>query len=1218
MSFASTSRRTPLGFAVSGLSSSSRVILPEGVKSKSAPVQEADVSPSYDVELPTPSDIYKAAATGQTSHLPVHVLDSVKNIQDSNNRFGAVSVQNDLVPIYLPGPNGALIEAKVHAKDLQSFYGMFPPVFPPQAPKVVTLEQIESRPQPHFVPEKVIQTPLSESSSPSPPISEKYVREEVSVPESSHDEDFLSDEDIIPVSGPDAEVNSSTSSASSEVGLFDEILKPEKTEKPKPSGLKNRISGSTFSSFKPAAKTVAPKPKISQPSSSTSVKAPSAPLKTDYADKVKTEKKESKTSTSTPVQTKKVDPFPALPVVEKKPKTSTPASVPTPSKPVQKESIPAPVPAKTSTLFSSKPRTSIKLREDYVAPTPELKEKKIVEKKSEMTSSPAVSRIPKPTPKKALPAREVKVNSSVKDLNTFDIYPYIGTLTENIKKLTSSGRREIFALECSTGSGKSVLIPSLFVTKGLAKRIIVSVPTKAAVDGLYNFVTQLFPDISVGYSYDRQVHYTDKTEVIYATNGHVENLMTKTVNSGKRFPFDILVVDEFHIGQINADTSCCLWKKNPKNFSCHLMFLSATVDKEVFLRYGLATKTTNEEGLESTLIDENRVFSYKTNSFPVDMRFDVVGNEFNPMHDDREASKICIDLVMDICSKTSVNEHILIFVDGITLMTRLSEEIRSVLSRFKLDKDCSVYNMHSSIPMEDIQAAMQEVTDHRKIIVATNIAETSITISNVYHVIDFGLENVSMKTVMCGVNLARDLISKSSVTQRKGRTGRTNPGTYYALYGQKVYDEEMQQIRVREILRLDINTIMLRLIGNGISYSVLDIWMHNEDIIHSINSLFSLGFINVKIISKQICEEDLPDARYDLLHQAIMFPEDFDVIVEPLQRCHIAKRLTLDYRSARVFCDLIERNPTQKSLYGFDYIFFALSLVQIGWDRIIKVPNTEKFIEAKKNKKGFEDLEALRNAGVMKFKSYFYNKFFSKYYGSCEIETYMKFWKHINAVVGDVFNMTKLKEFCDTNWLRFNVFKEVITHFGVCVDVFSNIVNDTTGDYNDALSVMDESADEELNHDKMSPRKEFYPVSEQMEFFRKSAIIGFGEFLGSGVFVSPSTSLTRYLSQSDVPEYLRANYFPKSLTDYLNIRVGYNTARSLTILTPCKPQGLYLRTPLVISTFKKQDKDFQFITCSLIWEKTEDLAKAEEEYAHMKETYLDHFSVIAKRHGADE
>ena len=136
--------------------------------------------------------------------------------------------------------------------------------------------------------------------------------------------------------------------------------------------------------------------------------------------------------------------------------------------------------------------------------------------------------------------------------------------------------------------------------------------------------------------------------------------------------------------------------------------------------------------------------------------------------------------------------------------------------------------LHGELPPRDQDAAVARY-DRRKVVVATNVAETSLTIDGVRLVIDSGLARVARYDANRGINtLLIDKISQSSADQRAGRAGRTAPGVCMRLWSREEHSHRAVQ-ELPEIKRLDLSEVVLTLKASGVEDLRKFRWLEKPD-----------------------------------------------------------------------------------------------------------------------------------------------------------------------------------------------------------------------------------------------------------------------------------------------------------------------------------------------------------------------------------------------------
>ena len=386
--------------------------------------------------------------------------------------------------------------------------------------------------------------------------------------------------------------------------------------------------------------------------------------------------------------------------------------------------------------------------------------------------------------------------------------------------LGSARENPMTIVSAHTGSGKSLGIPRLFA-KG-ENRVMVAVPTVLGVRDLFNKQKLFSPPIKVGTAAEGDVNYEDGDDnlIIYATSGHIRRRMIEFFRGGVARPInfcDVLIIDEAHIGSADNDIIINLWKFAQKRKVAvpPLILMSATMG------------TGMSEGVKPIEIKLSR-------TYPIDVKYSEKDYSFT------NTEKLYQDTVQTLMTAFEHHEgDALIFVAGKRDVEKILELIRSS------NKQIVALPAYSALSREEQDKINKPVTSgFRKVVVATNIAETTITINDLGIVIDTMLEKVATTSRQTGgIKLETVYESKSSADQRKGRTGRTRPGICFRMISEDSYNK-LSSNRLPEIERIPIYEIILEL---------LDVQLQPQDVIigisparlnSSLSLLNKLGFID--------------------------------------------------------------------------------------------------------------------------------------------------------------------------------------------------------------------------------------------------------------------------------------------------------------------------------------------------------------------------------------
>lgn len=335
-----------------------------------------------------------------------------------------------------------------------------------------------------------------------------------------------------------------------------------------------------------------------------------------------------------------------------------------------------------------------------------------------------------------------------------------------------------------TGSGKSTQLSQILHRRGYSRSgmIAVTQPRRvAAVSVSRRVAMELGVQLGeeVGYAIRFEDRTSDKTRIKYLTDGC---LLRESLSNPELNQYSVIILDEAHERSLNTDILLGLMKRLVKLRSSNLKILitSATLDGVKVSSFFSGCPILNVPG---TL-------------FPVE-KFYSTERPTNYLESSLKTS-------LDIHVREPPGD-ILIFMTGQDdigkMVSKLEERIQ------KLDEgscmDALVLPLHGSLPPEmQVRVFSPAPPNCRRFIVATNIAETSLTVDGVVYVIDSGYvkqRQYNPSTGMYSLDVVQ--ISRVQADQRAGRAGRTRPGKCYRLYPSTVYHEEFLEATIPEIQR---------------------------------------------------------------------------------------------------------------------------------------------------------------------------------------------------------------------------------------------------------------------------------------------------------------------------------------------------------------------------------------------------------------------------------
>eukprot|EP00835_Amoeboradix_gromovi_P001483 NODE_68_length_23780_cov_0.251003.p2 type:complete len:874 gc:universal NODE_68_length_23780_cov_0.251003:8442-5821(-) len=329
----------------------------------------------------------------------------------------------------------------------------------------------------------------------------------------------------------------------------------------------------------------------------------------------------------------------------------------------------------------------------------------------------------------------------------------------------------------------------------------------------------------VGYSVRFDDTTSSRTKIKYLTDGL---LVRECLIDPLLSRYAVIFLDEAHERSLNTDVLFGLIKNAAKKRKdLKVIVTSATLDAKSFASYFSAP-----------------ILTIKGRTFPVDVLYSK-----NPQSDHVES---CLNTIMQI----HLNEpegDILCFLTGQEEIDYgcdiLNEKVR------KLNNKMLILPLYASLP-NHLQSRIFEPTDTRKVVLSTNIAETSVTIPGIVYVVDCGFVKQSCYDPRLGMDsLVVVPISQAQANQRSGRAGRTKPGKCYRLYTQLAYANEMLPNTIPEIQRTNMANTVLTLLAMGI-YDLSTFDFMDKPSIKSINTaiehLFYLGAVDEEGIISEL------------------------------------------------------------------------------------------------------------------------------------------------------------------------------------------------------------------------------------------------------------------------------------------------------------------------------------------------------------------------------
>ncbi|WP_187212368.1 ATP-dependent helicase HrpB [Serratia nematodiphila] len=344
-------------------------------------------------------------------------------------------------------------------------------------------------------------------------------------------------------------------------------------------------------------------------------------------------------------------------------------------------------------------------------------------------------------------------------------------------------------LHAPTGAGKSTWLPLQILAKaGLPGRIIMLEPRRLAAKNVaYRLAQQLGeePGQTVGYRMRAESKSGPQTRLEVVTEG----ILTRMLQQDAELQgVSLVILDEFHERSLQADLALALLLDVQQGLrdDLKLLIMSATLDNARL----------------SQLLPEAPVVVSEGRSFPVERLYQPLAS--HQRLEDGVAAAVKRLLAEQPGS-------LLLFLPGVAEINRVLERLTGEVA-----SDTDLCPLYGALPLAQQQKAIQPAPPgRRKVVLATNIAETSLTIEGIRLVVDSGLERVARYDVRNGLTrLATQRISQASMVQRAGRAGRLEPGLCWHLFA-KEQAERAAEHAEPDILQSDLTGFWLELLQWG-------------------------------------------------------------------------------------------------------------------------------------------------------------------------------------------------------------------------------------------------------------------------------------------------------------------------------------------------------------------------------------------------------------------
>ncbi len=373
----------------------------------------------------------------------------------------------------------------------------------------------------------------------------------------------------------------------------------------------------------------------------------------------------------------------------------------------------------------------------------------------------------------------------------------IHTLREPLRNAWTTHRSLV--LVAPTGSGKTTQVCQMMHEDGVmqGKRIVILQPRRVAARSVARRVAEEMGSelgAQVGYQVRFDERLSSETKIAFVTEG----ILLRWLQSDPDLSdVGAVLFDEFHERNVMSDVALALCKRlqHERRPDLRLIVMSATLDAQPVADY------LSNGSPCPTLVSQGR-------SYPVDIHY-------QDWDDDSPVWERAAQRTVDVLSQSDAGD-VLVFMPGMFEIQRTMDEIRrrwrETISKREMP---ALLALHGEMPPRDQDRAFAP-HDGRRVIVATNVAETSITLPNIRFVVDSGQARVDRHDPTRGVNtLHIEPISQASADQRAGRAGRVAPGQCFRLWSRRQHEHRPLK-NTPEVQRTELSSSLLLLHSLGV------------------------------------------------------------------------------------------------------------------------------------------------------------------------------------------------------------------------------------------------------------------------------------------------------------------------------------------------------------------------------------------------------------------
>ncbi|MHA7219956.1 ATP-dependent RNA helicase HrpA [Arthrobacter sp. MDT1-48-3] len=379
-----------------------------------------------------------------------------------------------------------------------------------------------------------------------------------------------------------------------------------------------------------------------------------------------------------------------------------------------------------------------------------------------------------------------------------------------------------------TGSGKTTQIPKMCLELGLAEHGLIghTQPRRLAARTVAERIAEEL-QVDLGEEVGYQVRFTGsvgrKTKIKLMTDGI---LLAEIQHDRMLRKYSTIIIDEAHERSLNIDFILGYLRRIlPERPDLKVIITSATIDPERFAAHFAADAAVEDTSPAPIIEVSGRTYPVEIRYRPLDQPPGGLDDGDGGADSELEEERDPLDAVCDAVDELSLEApgDILVFFSGEREIRDAADALRARIQSTARLRGTEVLPLFARLSLEEQHRVFRPTGSHRRIVLATNVAETSLTVPGIKYVIDTGTARISRYSHRTKVQrLPIERVSQASANQRSGRSGRVSNGIAIRLYSEEDFASR-RPFTEPEILRTSLAAVILQMAAMGVTRSPKDI-----------------------------------------------------------------------------------------------------------------------------------------------------------------------------------------------------------------------------------------------------------------------------------------------------------------------------------------------------------------------------------------------------------